>query len=277
MTGHRDGLLVVVIGAQRKRANTHALAAKFGVERKILVPLDDKPLIAHVLQTLSTYEGIARIAVSVEDCVMESVRTAMGAYDFSKKIDFVLAADNITDSVIQAADGHEGPLIITTADHALLTHQSIDAMVSALHCADVAVAMAPREAVLAAHPDGQRRFYRFKDGEYSNCNLYGMAHKDALQAAEAFRSGGQFVKKASRIVEAFGFFTLVLFRLRLITLAGIFRRLSNRFRLRLIPVVLTDGSQAIDVDNDRTHGVVSELLALRAHQDRVDTPFRSVS
>ena len=28
---------------------------------------------------------------------------------------------------------------------------------------------------MAAHPEGQRRYYGFSDDEYSNCNLYGLA------------------------------------------------------------------------------------------------------
>jgi len=261
MTRCEPGLLVIVIGAQRKRADTHPLAARFGVSRKILIPLQDRPLIAHVLETLSTHADVSRIAVSVEDCVSGEVEAAMAGRLPSANIDYVPAAGNIADSVIAAARGHNGPLIITTADNAMLTHKSIDAMAKALRRADVVVAMAPREAVMAAHPDGQRRFYRFRDREYSNCNLYGMASRQALNAAEVFRSGGQFASKASRIVEAFGLLNLVLFRLRLVSLPGAFRRLSRRLGLRMEPVILADGSQAIDVDNERTYGVVSELLA----------------
>ena len=64
--------------------------------------------------------------------------------------------------------------------------------------ADVALAMSTRAAVMAAHPDGQRRFYQFADDQYSNCNLYGFSGARAFAAAESFRSGGQFAKKPPR-------------------------------------------------------------------------------
>jgi len=271
MTSHNNGLLVIVIGAQRKRADVHPLAARFGVSRKILIPLEGRPLISHVLETLVTHAEVARIAVSVEDSVLSAVEAAMAPFFTSAKIGYVPAANNIADSVIEAARGHDGPLIITTADNVLLTHESIDIMANALRRADVAVAMATREEVLAAHPDGQRSFYRFRDREYSNCNLYGMARKEAMHTAEVFRSGGQFAKKVGRIIEAFGLFNLILFRMRIVTLAGAFRRLSRRYGMRMIPVILADGSQAIDVDNERTYRVVSELLT-NAHTNEEQIP-----
>ena len=95
MTARADGLLVIVIGAQRKRADTHPLAARFDVSRKILIPLEDRPLIAHVLETLATHADVARIAVSVEASVCSAVETAMAACFASAKIEYTPAADNI--------------------------------------------------------------------------------------------------------------------------------------------------------------------------------------
>jgi len=70
--------------------------------------------------------------------------------------------------------------------------------------------MATKASVLAAHSEGQRRFYRFSDNEYSNCNLYAFAGARAISAAESFRSGGQFAKKPLRLVMAVGGVALAL-------------------------------------------------------------------
>lgn len=259
MAGH---LRVIVLAGQRKGV-ANPLALHFGLSHKCLIPLRDRPLISHVVESVASHPAVASVAISVEAESFDALSKALSGIAATARIETVAAADNLADSVIAAARGHEGPLIITTADHALLTHDSIDAMADALLRADVAVAMAPKWAVLAAHPDGQRRFYRFRDGEYSNCNLYGMSGPGALHAAEIFRGGGQFARKAGRIVEAFGLVNLVLLRLRLVSLGRGLRRISARLGLRLAPVIVTDGSQAIDVDNDRTYRVVAELLERR--------------
>ncbi len=254
----RHGLRVIVLAAQRQGVRD-PLAARFGVSHKCLVPLHGQPLVAHVLGTLAACRAVDSVAISVEAGAFDPIRQLIPSAS-GKAFDLVAARDNITESVLAAAGDHSGPLVITTADNVLLSASSVVTMRKVLLDHDGAVAMARRESVLDAHPDGQRRFYRFRDGEYSNCNLYGLAHCRALRAAEIFRGGGQFAKKASRIVEAFGLANLVLLKLGLLSLPTAMRRISKRVGLDLAAVVLPDGRQAIDVDNDRTYAVVQELL-----------------
>lgn len=255
---------VILLAAQRKGVND-PLAVRFGTSHKCLIPLRDRPLIAHVLETLAHHDRVSEVVISVEPDLFADLATIAAQLRAPAVIRPVAAADNLADSVLTAAMGHDGPVLITTADNALLQHGSVDAVLAALTKGDVAVAMASEHAVRSAHEDGQRRFYQFRDQGYSNCNLYALRHRDALRAVEAFRSGGQFAKNASRIVDAFGLMNLLLLRLRLVSLQSAMGRISRRLGLLIIPTVLSDGSQAIDVDNDRTYRVVEELMARREH------------
>ena len=121
--------------------------------------------------------------------------------------------------------------------------------------------MARKEDILAAHPEGQRRFYQFRDGDYSNCNLFWLANQSALPGTEGFRYGGQFAKRKRDAVRALGLVTLFLYALRLTTLEGMFRHLSRRLKVSMRPVVAADGRLAIDVDNERTHRAAEEIIA----------------
>lgn len=259
-------LRVIVLGAQRKGV-VDPLATRFGTSHKCLVPLKGRPLIAHVLETLGAHERVDEIVVSVEPELHGDVARIAGEVGAGGKLRCAASADNLADSVFAAASGHDGPIVITTADNALLSPRSVDAMADGLARGDAAMAFAREDAVRAAHPEGQRRFYQFRDGGYSNCNLYGIAHERALSAAEIFRGGGQFAKKARRIIDAFGLINLLLLRSKLISMEGGLRRISRRTGLDIVPVVIKDGSQAIDVDNDRTYGVVAELLERRISLD----------
>jgi hypothetical protein len=129
--------------------------------------------------------------------------------------------------------------------------------------AEGVLAVATKEAVLAAHPEGQRRFYKLKGGSYSNCNLYGINGPRALRMAETFRSGGQFAKNPKRLAETFGLFNLLLARFALITIHGAMKRMSRQFGVRAEAMVVTDGTQAIDVDNARTYDVAKLMLERR--------------
>jgi hypothetical protein len=59
----------------------------------------------------------------------------------------------------------------------LLTPAAVAQIRAALAEADAVAAMARKANVLAAHPEGQRHFYRFRDDDYANCNIYGLANR----------------------------------------------------------------------------------------------------
>jgi GTP:adenosylcobinamide-phosphate guanylyltransferase len=251
LAGKRDGAL-------------DPLAAQADVTHKCLVPVGGQAMILHPVAALAASAGIGRIYVSIDDASALDGLPEIAALRAEGRLEIVGARPNLVDSVLAAAERACFPLLITTADNVLLTREAVAEFDRAARGADAAVAFARRESVLAAHPDGQRRFYRFRCGAYSNCNLYRLGSARALAAAETFRSGGQFAKHPLRIVGAFGLLNLVRFRFGWGTLEGGFRRFSRRFRLRLTPVVIADGAVAIDVDNARTKSVAEKVLARRA-------------
>ncbi|TCJ41424.1 nucleotidyltransferase family protein [Parafrankia sp. BMG5.11] len=254
----------VVLAGQRA-GTVNALAQRFGLSHKALIPVRGEPLITYVARTLADHERISEIVISAEPEAFDPITEVLRRASISTaKVSFTPAAGTLPDSVFAAVGKHAGPILITTADHALLTAASVDAMLDAVTGSDVAIGMANKASVLAAHAEGQRRFYRFRDDEYSNCNLYAMADRSSLAAAEVFRGGGQFAKNVGRIVEAFGLLNLVLMRLSVLSLAAAMRRISRRIGRTVTPVIIRDGSQAIDVDNDRTLGCVEDILARRA-------------
>ncbi|HVQ06871.1 MAG TPA: NTP transferase domain-containing protein [Allosphingosinicella sp.] len=255
------GFTVIVLAAQRD-GQLDPLAAEAGVTHKCLVPIGGRPLLAHVLAALGEVEGLDSIRISVEPGADDSLRPIVAAS--GRPAVFVAAADNIADSVYAAAMGTDGPVVITTADNVLLTSAAVRQIIDRLAAGDdTVIALARKEAVLAAHPQGQRRFYKFRDGEFSNCNLYGLS-QGGLGLAETFREGGQFAKNPMRIARAFGFLNLLLLRFGLVPLDRAMKRLGRRFRVRVSAVVLADGAHAIDVDNQRTYDIAAQLLDRRA-------------
>jgi GTP:adenosylcobinamide-phosphate guanylyltransferase len=252
---------VIVLAAQREGV-LDPLAEKAGVTHKCLVPIGGKPLLAHVLDALARVDGIDAINIAVEagaDAKLRAIADASGL-----PIRFIAAADNIADSVYAAAEGATGPVVITTADNVLLTPIAVNAVAAQLAQGDDAVvALARKEDVLSAHPLGQRRFYRMRDGEFSNCNLYGLSQR-GLGLAETFREGGQFAKNPMRIARAFGLINLIRMRYGLISLDKAMERLGKMFKVKASALVLQDGAHAIDVDNERTYDIAELLLAKRA-------------
>ncbi|MFO1241559.1 MAG: NTP transferase domain-containing protein [Sphingomonadaceae bacterium] len=264
-----DGQLTALVLAGRRDGVVDPLAETFGVEDKCLVPIAGQPLIAHVLLALASSPLVSRIIVSINNPdLLADVQIARELQSDGRLVPMV-ARHNLAESIFFAAESAEFPLLVTTADNVLFTHQAVSEMHSEAceRNADAAVAFSRRDNILAAHPDGQRRFYAFADDAYSNCNCYWIKDARALSAAEVFRSGGQFAKHPMRIANAFGILNLIRFRLGLGSLAKAFERFSKRLGLALSPVIFADGALAIDVDNARTYKIAEELLVARLKGD----------
>lgn len=251
----------ILILAGRRPGAVDALAEAHGVGDKCLVPVAGRAMIAHVLDS-AVQTDAARIFVSTHhqgllDDLADPVVERLG-----DRLVVVPAADNLADSVLAVADRAEFPLFITTADNCLLTPATIAEIGSEAARLGVGagVALARREDVLAAHPEGQRRFYEFSDVAVSNCNAYWIGDRGALRAAEAFRGGGQFVKKPIRVMLAFGLINLLRFRFGLGPIHHIFRRISRHLKVDIAPLLVSDGATAIDVDNARSLAVTEMLM-----------------
>jgi GTP:adenosylcobinamide-phosphate guanylyltransferase len=257
-----SGFTGIVLAAQRA-GRIDPLAAGASVSHKCLVEIAGRPLIAHVVAALRATPGLRRLRIVVEAEAVATIEALLPARGIG--VEFIAAAHNLADSVHAACRDLDGAIVVTTADNVLLTPGAVATMHDAVAGgADVAIALARKSAVLAASPTGQRRFYRFADDEYSNCNLYAFAGKAATAAAESFRSGGQFAKKPLRLILAAGPVTLALMLLHRLTLTAALARLSRKLKLRTVPVILPDGSHAIDVDNRRTYDAAAAILRARA-------------
>jgi GTP:adenosylcobinamide-phosphate guanylyltransferase len=257
------GRATALVLAGRREGSIDPLASAHGVADKCLVPVLGTPCIEHVLMALEAAPGIGEIVVSINDPAILAGLPIADRLAAAGRLRALKAEHNLAESVLVAARQASFPVLVTTADNVLMTPDSIALMIAGAGDADAAAAFARKADILAAHPEGQRRFYEFADDGYSNCNTYWIARPDVLRAVEIFREGGQFAKNPRRVIAAFGLVNTLMFRQGWLSLEDALKRVSKRMKLRLVPVVLDDGSYAIDVDNERTHGCATEIMAQR--------------
>ncbi|QYU68888.1 NTP transferase domain-containing protein [Leptolyngbya sp. 15MV] len=252
---------VLVLAGQRP-GRVDPLAVAAGVSHKCLVPVHGQALIGHVLDTIEQALPSSPIFLSIEPSAEIDREPSVARLLSAGRLHIVPAQPNLVDSVIAAAPASGFPLLITTADNALLTRSALRLMVdfAARSACDGILGVARKSDIQAAHPGGKGRYYEFRDGSYSNCNLFWLGSPGSLKAAEAFRGGGQFLKIAGRMAKAFGVLNLLLYRSRLLTLEQAFRAVSMRFGVTVKPLVFDDGRLAIDVDDERSKQMVEELL-----------------
>ncbi|MCA1748075.1 MAG: nucleotidyltransferase family protein [Parasphingopyxis sp.] len=255
MAGKRDGTL-------------DPLAARAGVSHKAVVPIGGKPLIGHVLATLEEAWPDAPILVSIHEPAVIAEVEEVKRLEAAGRLELVPAEAGIVESVEAAAERARFPLLITTGDNVLTTPEAVRALhrTGIDRDADAVIGLARKEDIQAAHMEGQKGFYEFKDMAISNCNLFWLRDRKAFAAAEAFREGGQFFKNRDRIRKAFGIWNLIRFKLKLDTVEGAMARMSQRFGVKIVPHMFKDGSLAVDVDNERTYRVTEELLEKRRRE-----------
>jgi GTP:adenosylcobinamide-phosphate guanylyltransferase len=258
--------ICVIILAGQRAGVVNPLAERAGVSHKCLAPIRGRPLIAYVLDAVTSAPDVQEIRISVEPEAAGELAPVLAPYIAQgAPIRLVPSAARLVDSLLAAAENDPGPFFVTTADNVLVTPEAI-ARVREELCAGAegVLAMARKANVLAAHPQGQRGFYRFRDDEYANCNVYGLANRKAVDAGRAmFASGGQFMKSVGRMISAFGLHNIVMLRLGFFTREHAMRRLSRRLGVEVRAIEFTDGSLAVDVDNERTYRVCEELLEKR--------------
>ena len=263
-----SGKVTALILAGKRAGVLDPLAAAAGVAQKCVVPVGGKPMIEHTVTAIAGCADIGPIRVVAHEPDEIAAIPIVANLIADGRLTFQPGAFNLVDSVLTGAQGADFPILITTADNCLVTPEGYAEFIAKARHAQVeaASAMARKADVQAADPHGQSRFYKFSDGEFSNCNMYWIGSQKALSAAEIFRNGGQFVKFPKRIAKAFGVMNLFRFYFGIGSREKLFEQVSRRFGFKLAPIVMSKGEYAIDVDNQRTFDVTEKLLARRAEQ-----------
>lgn len=257
--------VTALIMAGKRSGVLDPLAERANVAQKCVAPVSGVPMVERVVREVAACDRVDKIRIVAHEPSEIATLPTVAKLLSEGRLSFHEGKFNIVDSVFSGAENAQFPLMITTADNCLVTADGyaefVDKAIAAK--ADAAAALARKEDVQAADPEGQKKFYEFTDGGYSNCNTYWIGSAEALSAAEIMREGGQFVKFPRRIIKAFGFMNLVRFKMGWGTKELIFDQVSRKFGFNMVPIVMSNGEFAIDVDNFRTYEVTERLLAKR--------------
>lgn len=163
----------------------------------------------------------------------------------------------------------EYPILLTTADHPLLTAEMIDNFLaqSTAAPADLTVGLARAETILAAYSDASRTFLRFGADQVSGCNLFGLRTANAVKAIDFWHYLEPVRKKPWRLFAAFGPLALMRFFAGKTSLERAFAIASRRIGIVARPITLPFADAAVDVDKPADKELAELILRNRAaHQ-----------
>jgi GTP:adenosylcobinamide-phosphate guanylyltransferase len=151
------------------------------------------------------------------------------------------------------------PILVTTADHALLTAEMVDYFCSGARKSDkeIVVGLALHELVRSKYPETKRTAIQLADGSYCSCNLFGFLTPEARSAAHFWRKVESQRKKTLRVIAGFGWL------LKRPSLEEGLGRISQRLGLRAGAVLMPFPEAAVDVDTVSDWKLVESIVANR--------------
>ncbi len=247
-----------------ERPGGDPLARYFGVPSKAMIRLGGSTLLRRVARTLLAAPEIRRVIILAQD--PEALMTGDAAeLARDSRVAFAAAGDGIAASISAIAGSALAPfpLLVTTADHALLTPAMLTEFLSAVGDCDVAVGVGERRALESAYPDSRRTWLKFADGDYSGANLFALRSLKAASALSLWEGIEQDRKRVWKLFARFGPRLLARALTRSIDFPRAVARAGQRLSLRAKPVVLTAPEAAIDVDKLSDFALAEQILAAR--------------
>lgn len=230
------------------------VAAQEGAVHKALVDVAGIPMLARVLRALRAAD-VVHLAVAADEPQVLSLAYAFSAVPVS-------TGSGPSASVANGFAAMGAPLLVTTADHALLKPEWLCDFVSdAPADADVAILLARRDRVETALPGTRRTYLRFADGDWSGCNLFLLRTAKAEAAIRTWEAVEAERKRPWKIAARLGLGTLVSYLFGRLTLAAAVERLGDKVGVKAAVVAARDGLAAVDVDKPADLAQVRQILS----------------
>ena len=265
MKSTKQPFYVVILAANREMKDPVAEAA--AVSCKALAPVSGRAMVLRVLDALAeAHEVGVRILVGPAMASVEQNAELAGLIR-SGQVQWFEPKQTPSSSAFSVLQSlpNDVPVLLTTADHALLSAAMVDyfcAMARSSGC-DVLAGVARHELVAGAFPASRRTVTRLKDSGYCGCNLFAFMTPQARNAADFWRKVEKERKKPLRVVKVMGWMAVLRYLLGRLTLAQALNRLSQRMKLQAGAVQMPFAEAAVDVDKVDDWLLVESVLAKR--------------
>jgi len=266
MTNSQEKFTALVLAADRGVDDPVAKAA--GVPCKSLTPIGGIPMVFRVVNALDASGQVDAINLCgpPESIVNQAVDLA-NLIESGKVNWFKNQATPSTSAyhVLQSLP-EEVPVILTTADHALLSTRIVDHFCShakRTDC-DVVVGIARHEEVVKAYPHTRRTATRLADGAYCGCNLFAFLTPRARLAADFWRQVESQRKNPLRVIRVLGWMAVLRYLMGRLSLEEALGRVSRRLGFKAGAVIMPFTEAAVDVDSVNDLELVRKIIKKRS-------------
>lgn len=247
-----------------QRPGIDPLANIFSRESKACIPLLGKPMASWVIEALLATPQIGSIVVLAQNREMVSALGLSELID-DRRVTFAESVGGISHSIAHVIGRAplDWPVLITTADHPLLTVEMVSSFLDSSAVSDIAVAAVERRTLLQRYPDSKRTWIKFKGGAYSGANLFALRSPETLGALELWAQAEQDRKKVLKLFWHFGPRLALRALTRTISFPSALYRAGQKLGLNASLVLLPQAEAAIDVDKISDHELAELILSQR--------------
>jgi GTP:adenosylcobinamide-phosphate guanylyltransferase len=262
-TMNERGWTAILLAGERPGENE--FAAMHGVSAKALIPVGGEPMLGRVARTLLDAAAVQKIIILAQE--PENLLAGRLAWMASEpKITTATSGDGISHSIKAIAGKPEAPfpVLIATADHALLTPEMVETFLAEAEGCDTAFALVSRATVEAAYPETRRTWLRFADGDYTGANLFALRTPASRKGLEIWAEVERDRKKVAKLFFFFGPVLAIRALTRTIALDDALARVGRRVGMKIRAIRLPFADAAVDVDKPADLELAERILRDRS-------------
>jgi GTP:adenosylcobinamide-phosphate guanylyltransferase len=242
------------------RPGRDPFAEQFGNDIKALIAVAGEPMVRRPVRALRDSECVAHVMV-----LSQTPERIADVIPSSWHVVVRPSRGTIAETLLEICLNSETrwPLLVTTADHALLDKGIVHEFCAGAWGADLAIGVVERDTLIKRFPEAERTWLKFRGGSYTGANLFALASPKVAGAIELWRSVEQDRKKGLRLISVAGPFLLVGVLLRLLSIDSVLARLGRKLGISVKAVRLSNPVAGVDVDKPADRTLVEDVLAGR--------------
>lgn len=249
----------LILAGQRTQNDPVAAAAK--VATKALAPVGGRAMLRRVYDVLSQLDVFSEILIVGDVDLLKRHKDLENLTEPN----WLQNHTSISLSVLAGLNklGLECPILVVTADHALLQAAWVRQFLedAQKNNADVSVALTDFSASSEPPPGPRRTSYNFSDGAYGGCNLFAFMTPEAKKAVLFWQKMEKNRKKPWRMLATVDVFSVIQYATGYLSLPKAMTRLSKKLGCQIASVLLPTSLAAMDVDKPDDWYTAQKLAA----------------
>lgn len=251
-----------------ERPGGSALNRAFNISASVMVPVNGKPALARVMQTVndSRLAGGGIICGPSADVIENSQDLTNLLQD--PGFEWLEPATGPAASALSALDKlSHFPALLTSGDHALLTREIVDDFCQQVLSKagdanyDLVIGFVPYALVRAAWPESKRTVLKFSNGQFCGSNLIAILNPEGCKALAFWRQAEADRKHPWRIARRFGPIALLRYLFRRLTVEDALGYLSTVAGCRIGHVQVNFARAAVDVDSVEDQKLAEKIMS----------------